>query len=52
MPTIRKEFTVAAGLDSVWGAFRDIGGVPRVVRHDCEAVCPRARTQRQPCSAP
>jgi carbon monoxide dehydrogenase subunit G len=31
MPTIRKEFTVAAGLDSVWAAFRDTGAVHRVL---------------------
>ncbi len=27
MPSIHKEFTVAAGIDSVWAAFRDVGAV-------------------------
>lgn len=31
MPTIRKELTVAAGIDSVWAAFRDVGAVHRVL---------------------
>lgn len=31
MPTIRKELTVAAGIDSVWAAFRDTGAVHRVL---------------------
>lgn len=31
MPTIRKELTVAASLDSVWAAFRDTGAVHRVL---------------------
>lgn len=31
MPTICKEFTVAAGIDQVWAAFRDTGNVHRVL---------------------
>lgn len=31
MPTIRKEFTVTAGIDSVWAAFRDTGAVHRML---------------------
>lgn len=30
MPSIHKEFTIAAGIDSVWAAFRDIGAVHRL----------------------
>ena len=30
MPTIRKELTVAAGIDRVWAAFRDTGAVHRL----------------------
>lgn len=30
MPTIRKEMPVAAGIDSVWAAFRDVGAVHRL----------------------
>jgi hypothetical protein len=30
MPTIRKEMSVAAGIDSVWAAFRDVGAVHRL----------------------
>lgn len=31
MPTIRKEFTVAASVDRTWAAFRDVGAVHRVL---------------------
>lgn len=31
MPSIHKEFTVGAGIDSVWAAFRDVGAVHRVL---------------------
>ena len=31
MPSIRREFTVAAGIDGVWAAFRDTGAVHRVL---------------------
>lgn len=30
MPTIRKEMPVAADIDSVWAAFRDVGAVHRL----------------------
>jgi carbon monoxide dehydrogenase subunit G len=30
MSTIRKEMPVAAGIDSVWAAFRDVGAVHRL----------------------
>ncbi|QDO95839.1 SRPBCC family protein [Ferrovibrio terrae] len=30
MPTIRKEMPIAAGIDSVWAAFRDVGAVHRL----------------------
>lgn len=30
MPSIHKAFTVAAGIDSVWAAFRDTGAVHRL----------------------
>lgn len=30
MPSIHKEFIVAAGIDSVWAAFRDTGAVHRL----------------------
>lgn len=31
MPSIRREFTVGAGIDSVWAAFRETGVVHRVL---------------------
>jgi carbon monoxide dehydrogenase subunit G len=31
MPSIRKEFAVAAGADSVWAAFRNVGAVHDVL---------------------
>lgn len=30
MPSIHREFTVTAGLDNVWAAFRDVGAVHRL----------------------